>query len=64
MEFQKEIDVNSSKKDIWELVKELLAKDPIKIMGAELIEKGIITKDEDDRINNSGNYITQEMFQI
>lgn len=34
-------------------VKELLAKDPIKIMGAELIEKGIITKDEDDRINNS-----------
>ena len=34
-------------------VKELLAKDPIKIMGAELIERGIITKDEDDRINNS-----------
>ena len=34
-------------------VKEILAKDPIKIMGAELIEKGIITKDEDDRINNS-----------
>ena len=34
-------------------VKELLAKDPIRIMGAELIERGIITKDEDDRINNS-----------
>ena len=34
-------------------VKEILAKDPIKIMGAELIERGIITKDEDDRINNS-----------
>ena len=34
-------------------VKELLAKDPIKIMESDLLKKGIISKDEDDRINNS-----------
>jgi 2-oxoisovalerate dehydrogenase E1 component len=34
-------------------VKELLAKDPIKIMGTELIQNGIISQDENDRIQNS-----------
>ena len=43
-------------------VKELLEKDPIKLMEADLIKKGMLSKEEDERIQNSAKEEISQAF--